>query len=346
MWYRPGVESRRIRWSREIRRQVGFLFGRVWITLILTTLLFLLHRLGPETIFSDGADGWYMSNLVETVPWSLFYRSLLTLLFHSLFFTVLHPLGADGWNAIAWSSSLAGAVALQTLFALRRNPIFLAVNILSGSFLVFVGHVENYAWVNAFLLLAFYRARLCLETDSPLWPVSVFFVLACLSHMLSIFYIPAFAFVVWKKKNYHLYEILIPLLVFLGLMVGLSLAFPMLGTDVGLERLVPWFHKWAPNQFFTFFSWDHWEILWYFHRQAAFLGIPIELPLLFLLRKRINTPFRSFLLIAVMCGLFWTTVWHPDWGRLDWDLFSQFGIPLHILLGDLLSRKETGSCPP
>ena len=316
------------------------LVKRMFITLLFTIFFFSLHALGPDWIFSDGADGWYMANLVESSPWSLYYRSLLTILIHSLFYTVLHPFGVSGWNAIAWSSSLAGAIAVQILFAIRRDPVFLAVNLLSGSFLVFVGHVENYAWINAFFLLALWQTRRYLETDAPLWPAMVFYILACLSHMLALFYMPAWLYVVWKKPKYHPYEILLPLLGFIGLILGLSCTSQMLGTDVGLERLVPWFHKWAPNQFFTFFSWDHWEILWYFHRQAAFLGLPIELPLLFFLRKRIDTPYRRFLLLCVLCGLFWTTIWHPDWGRLDWDLFGQFGIPLHALLGLILCRKE------
>ncbi len=289
-----------------------------------------------------------MANLVESGSWQLYYRSMLTVTMHNVVFSLLRPIGVDGWNAIAVSSSLAGAIALQTLFAMKRHPLFLALNVCSGSFLVFVGHVENYAWINAFLLLCFWQARRCLERNKALWPAITYFLLACLSHMAAIFYIPALLYFIWKKKNYHPYEALIPILAFAALVVTLSLLFPMLGTDIGMERLVPLFHVHAPNQFFTFFSWDHLEILSYFHRHAAFLGIPIELPLLFLFRKRIQTDFLRFLLISVFCGLLWTTIWHPDWGRHDWDLFSQFAIPLHVLLGYLVCdtiRFQSNSFP-
>ena len=167
-----------------------------------------------------------------------------------------------------------------------------------------------------------------------------FYMLACLAHMLALFYAPAIGYALWKHRRYHPLEALLPLLGFLAVLLSLSFAPTLLGTDVGLERLVPLFSVWAPNQFFTFFSWAHGEILFYFYRHAAFLGIPFELPLLFMLRKRIRTPFQRFLLIHTCCGLFWTTIWHPDWGRNDWDLFSQFAIPLHVLLGLLLCSSK------
>ncbi len=313
---------------------------RVCITLLFASLLFFLRYITfAENEAWYGADGWYMANLIESQSWQLYYRSLLAVLIHNVVYTLLHPVGVEAWYAIAFSTSLAGAVALQALYAIRRDPVFLAVNVLSGSFLVFVGHVENYAWVNAFLILAFWQAKESLLQNKPLWPAITFYCLACLSHMLAIFYIPAIIYFVYKKKDYNPLEILLPMITFLGIVLSLSLLFSMLGTDVGFERLVPLFHKTAKNHHFTFFSWDHFEILFYFHRNAAFLGIPIELPLLIWLRKQINTDFLRFMLICVICGLFWTTIWHPDWGRKDWDLFSQFGIPLHILVGYLLSEK-------
>jgi len=290
-----------------------------------------------------GADGWYMAQLVEENPFPLYYRSLLTILIHKAVYLVAHPLGLDGWQAISLSSSLAGAAAILALWRIRPDGWFLAINVLSGSFLVLLGHVENYAWVNAFLILSFARAQAWLERDAPLWPAMAYFMLAGLSHMLGLFYIPAYAYLLYRNRKYHPLEILIPVLAFTGVMISLALVFPMLGTDTGWERLVPLFQVWADNHHFTFFAKEHWIILLYFHSRAAFLGIPAELPLLFLLRKRIQTLYLKFLLGCVFCGLAWTTIWHPDWGRLDWDLFSQFGIPLHVLLG-LLIRPPWPVC--
>ncbi len=311
---------------------------RILVTLLLTVVLFSLRFLTPV-----GADGWFMANLVESGSWQFYYRSILTVVIHNFIYTILHPFGINGWNAIAISSSLAGAVAIQTLFTMKRDPIFLAVNILAGSFLVFAGHVENYAWVNTFLLLCFLQVKYNLENRGSLWLSITFYLLACLSHMLAIFYAPAILYFVWRKKEINPLEILIPVIAFTSTIVILCLGFTMLGTDIGTERLVPFFEKTAKNHHFTFFSWAHLEILFYFHRHAAFLGIPLELPLLFFFRKYIQTDYDKFLLLCVLCGLFWTTIWHPDWGRHDWDLFSQFGIPLHVLLGCILSERFSGS---
>lgn len=310
------------------------------VVFLLTFLLFSIRWPLPESIqqYFWGADGWFMTDLIETTSIPLYYRSLLTILIHKFIYTFLHPLGVSGWNAIAISSSLAGAVALMTLWRINPDPAFIAMNALTGSFLVFVGHVENYAWVNAFLLLSFWRAKGWLNGETRAWPVFLFFFLACLSHMLAIFYAPAYVFLLYKNRRFDPREVLIPMIMFSLLMCVLTLFFQMLGTDVGFERLVPWGHIRAKNQFFTFLSLPHLEMLFYFHRRAAFLGIPLEIPLLllFLFRKKIDTLYLRFIFASTLCGLFWTTIWHPDWGRLDWDLFSQFGVPLHLLLGLLL----------
>ncbi|MBD3267153.1 hypothetical protein GF373_10830 [bacterium] len=329
------------------------------ITAGLTGLLYGLRFLTP-----DGADGWYISELIESDRQQFFYRSLLTVELHRLVYFLSHPFGFDGWHAVALSSSLAGAIALQALWRTSRGPLFLAINIVAGSFLVFVGHVENYAWVNAFFLLGFLWVRYWLRGEARAWPALMFYALACLSHMLALFYLPAYVYLLYKKRDWHPLEILVPMLLFAGGVLVAPLFGQILGTDNGLQRLVPWFETWARNHHFTFFSWAHWKMLAYFHQRAAmggliplgfewetlqslwyspvlYLGLPLELPLLLYFRKRINTGFLQFLFVCVICGLCWTTLWHPDWGPLDWDLFSQFAIPLHVLFGLLVSDGRT-----
>lgn len=324
-----------------LQKQPIFPYIRVTaVTFALTLLLFSIRWALPESIhqYFWGADGWFMADLIESNPFPLYYRSLLTILIHKSVYLLLHPFGISGWNAISVSSSLAGAIALQALWRMNPDPWFIAINALCGSFLVFVGHVENYAWVNVFLILSFWFAHRWLAGETKAWPAFLFLMLACLSHMLAIFYAPAYVYLLYKNRRFDPREILIPVVVFSVLISVLTLCFEILGTDVGFERLVPWGHVWSKNQFFTFMSAPHREMLFYFHRRAAFLGIPIELPLLllFLFLKKIDTLYLRFLFLCTLCGLFWTTIWHPDWGRLDWDLFSQFGIPLHVLLGFLI----------
>ncbi len=286
-----------------------------------------------------GADGWFMKELIEDTPFPCYYRSLLTVWIHQGMYYVLSPLGVDAWNAISLSSALAGAIALLGLRRISSNRWFIGINVCSGSFLVFVGHVENYAWVNTFLIWSFLWTRRWLEDGVRLWPAAVCFVLSCLSHLLAVFYVPAFVYVIWKNRRYHPLEVLLPVLGMTGLITVLSLTTQLLGTDNGLNRLVPFFYTWAKNHHFTFFSKAHLAMLFHFHHRAAFLLIPLELPLLFVLRKEVDTLFLRFLFACTLCGLIWTTFWHPDWGPRDWDLFGQFGIPLHILLGLLVVKK-------
>ncbi|MDP8244838.1 MAG: hypothetical protein P9L94_12200 [Candidatus Hinthialibacter antarcticus] len=331
---------------------------RTALTIILTVVLFQLRWL-PLL----GADAPYMVNYIETDAFPLFYRSLLTLWIHRAVYVALSPLGFDGWSAISVSSALAGAGALQALWAMKPDVRFLALNVLCGSFLVLVGHVENYAWVNFFLLASMFGFQCWFENRAPVWPAMVCFVLACLAHMLALFYIPAIAYALYGKRRFQPLEILLPVLVFVFVVIACSLSLELHGTELGLERLMPLFSAWAPNHFdgLTLFSWEHVKILAFFHYHAAYLalpihygphvwedawvvGVPVELILLFILRKRIDTPYLRFLLVCSACGLFWTVIWHPDWGPHDWDLFSQFGIPLHVLLGLLILKgNQDGS---
>lgn len=315
---------------------------------IATSSCFFLRFLTPP-----GADGYFISNLIESETFPIYYRSILTVLIHKLCYAVFNPIGISGWDAMSLSSSIAGGFACVGLMMLSKHPLFLAVNIVSGSFLVFFGHAENYAWVNAFLILSYAFFHRWMEGKYPLSYAITCYTLSCLAHMLALFYLPAILYLLWKKRSFNPLECLIPLLVFIFITLFVSLFFNVLGTDNGLDRLVPLFQKWAPNHYFTFFSVQHLNILAYFHYRASLLGIfpipytemyagfPIEIPLLLILRKRINTLFLRFMLVHVLCGLAWTTVWHPDWGYNDWDLFSQFAIPLHVLLGLLLIQKNS-----
>ncbi len=305
------------------------------VTLVLSVLLYAMGGISPY-----GADGWFMESLVESHAFPVYYRSILTVWIHKLFYLLFQIWEGGAWNAIACSSAFAGAIAIQVLWAIRRHWLFMLINLASGSFLVFMGHVENYAWVNLFLLLTFWSALGWLQGRQRAWPIVTFYLLACVAHMLALFYLPAMIYLFYKNRTWNPYELLAPVLGFSILMIILPLTTNVLGTDNGLERLVPWFRKWAPNHHFTFWSWDHMKMLLFFHHRAAFLGIPFEIPLLIVLRKRIDHLYLRFLLMHVICGFVWTTAWHPDWGQNDWDLFSQFGIPLHVLLGLILTKER------
>ncbi len=319
--------------STHSYKTVLFWLSRIPLTIVLALFLFWLGQI--DWIMPYTGDGHYTEELAEK-DWVVLMHSSLTTIMHKTVYTILKPWGWSAWNAISLSSSLAGAIALQVLFSLSRHPLFLIINILSGSFLVFVGEVESYAWVNLFLLLSFLATERYLTGRWPLWPAAAFIFIAALFHMLALFYLPGLFWVMRRNPKLKPWEFLVPFVGFITLSIAIILIFPREGPDLDMGRLTPLFNINRKGQLFTFFSLSHWELLSYFHWKGSFLQLfPIEIPLLILLRTRINTAFRQYLLICSIMGLLWTTVWHPDLGRLDWDLFSQMFIPIHVLLGFL-----------
>jgi len=187
------------------------------------------------------------------------------------------------------------------------------------------------------------------------WPVFLFFFLAALCHFLAFFYLPALFWVLYQRNKFHPAEFLIPFTAYITIHTALNVLLPGEGVSFDFSRLVPLFEKTSELHHFTFFSWEHLRLKFFFHVKGAFpiipvgwdqflqwsfpLFIPLEIPVLILLRRRINTPYRKFLLLCSLIGLAWTTIWHPDLGPLDWDLFSQMGIPIHLLIALLLIDK-------
>lgn len=309
--------------------------------------------------------------------WPFYYRSFLTVIIHRLVWVMTHPFGFDGEQAVALSSSLGGSLAVLALWRLCRHPLFLFVNICSGSFLVFVGHVETYSWVGVgFLWTVVLMREVLLDRVSGAVLMAVFW-LSTAFHMLMFFYLPVVAIVLMRSRPPDRHAILYSTLAFAAAVLILPLCFSEVGaTEIGLDRLVPLFEPFAPNQRMTFFSHLHWEILWFFLCSAdlmvkaplalltlcgvpgwenafrcAFdqtavipidrLGWPVSFLLLAAFGYRIRGLFLKLLLLSSGIGVGWTIVWNPDWGMLDWDLFSQYALPLHLLVGLLiLPRRE------
>lgn len=307
---------------------------RIAITFFLTLCFYWIGR----HLLPYSGDGRYVVQLVEE-GWSVLMHSVLTTLIHKLFYLALHPVGCDEMQSIIWSSSLAGAIAVQTLFAIRPHPVFLLVNMASGSFLVMAGMVEHYAWVNCFFLVSVYWMERYILNQSSLYPVMICYCIGCLFHMMLLFYLPAFFWVMKRNQRFHLWEFIIPFAAMIAIYTVFNFTLPREGLFIDSSRLVPWFEIKRKGQFFTLFSREHVELLLYFHQKGAFLGVPLEIPVLLLFRKKMDTPFKQFLLVCIVMGLIWTTFWHPDLGKLDWDLFSQMYIATHVLLGIILCEE-------
>lgn len=307
---------------------------QIWITLVLTCCFYFIGNY----FLPYSGDGRYVVQLVEE-GWSVLMHSVLTTLIHKWFFLTLKPLGCNEMQSIIWSSSLAGAIAVQVLYAIRPHPVFMVVNLASGSFLVMMGMIEHYAWVNCCFLASIYWMEQYIQKKSSFYPVMICLCLGCLFHMMLLFYLPAYFWVMRRDQRFHIWEFLVPFGLMIAAYVLFNIILPREGLFIDSSRLVPWFEIQRKGQFFTLFSQEHIELLIFFHQKAAFLCVPLEIPALILLWKHIDSPFKRFLLICSVIGIIWTAFWHPDLGKLDWDLFSQMYIATHVLLGIILCEK-------
>ena len=308
-----------------------------------------------------GADCYYFADFVTRDGIQCYYRSALTVFLHKLVYLIFHgsvqvlneaglgtvvPQREIPWYSIALSSSLAGAGYLFLLVRFSRSPVFWAFNLSAGCVWIFFGHVENYAWVNFFLLLSLYELREYEQGRQPLWKASACYFLAIACHHVAIFYAPGYVYFLCGRhlEDRERLEVLIPLIACILFFVVVPLTVPTEGTELGLQRLVPWFSPWARNHYFTLFSVDHLRMLVFFHRTAAPFGVPfLSLVLIGLSWWRLSNRFLKSLAVMSLCGVVWTTFWHPDWGYRDWDLFGQFGLVANILAGFIVAGKESST---
>jgi hypothetical protein len=211
---------------------------------------------------------------------------------------------------------------------------------------IFLGHVEHYAAVNALLAVYFLSVKRHLDTRGPLWPALVWLLLAASFHMLAIFYLPSFLFLLgernpatrrwhWSRPRAERENLLIISILWALSLCAAEMSLFVSGLDNGISRLVPIALPLAPTHYrFSLFSLAHLQMWLYFHWKSS----PLGLALLLLLARTIRARFERFLLVAVGCSFLWTWMWHPDRGRNDWDLFANLALPLNILVGLLLAR--------
>jgi hypothetical protein len=279
-----------------------------------------------------------------------YYRSPLTYDLHQFAYNILAPHGWSPDETIAACSSIAGGFYLCILVTFSLHPLFLLVNLLSGVMYVFLGHVETYAWVSTGLALYCLVVWRYLNGRAALWHVFAVYFLACLFHMLALFYLPSLLYLVFRVERQggkwkaglrvdqpEFAKALCVFLVFALIITVVPLVVYITpGLDVNRSRLVPLFRNPNPQRYyFTMFSLEHVKMFVYFIWMGSVAG-PM---LLLVLWRHMTGRFHRFLLLAVGCGLFFAFVWHPDMYKPDWDLFSNFAIPLNLLVGLLLEKR-------
>jgi hypothetical protein len=294
-----------------------------------------------------GGDSDFAVDII-TQPFQVFYlRSPLTVYFNqAVYHFILQPRGWSPEEAVAFCSALGGGLFVAALVSISTNWLFLLFNLTAPFMLIFLGHVEHYAWVNALLAVYFLAVKRHLDTDGPLWPALTSLLLAASSHMLAVFYAPSFLFLLarrdpttrrwfWVRPRGERENLLIIFIVWALLFFAAETSLFVAGLDNGLNRLVPLTWPGEPTHYyFTLFSLAHLKIWLYFHWRSSPMGLVLLAALCWMIRTR----FDRFLLVAMACGFFWTWIWHPDRGRNDWDLFANLALPLNVLVGLLLAR--------
>lgn len=333
-----------------IAETAGLWSAKLW----LRGLLLALVAVGATIVLFSlrecrqlGGDSDFAVDVIQR-RFEIFYlRSPLTIYFNqAVYHFALKPLGWSTADAVGFCSAMGGGIFVATLIAISNNWLFLLFNLCAPLMLIFVGHVEHYAWVNALLAVYFLAVKRHLETNGPLWPALAWLLLAASFHMLAVFYAPSFLFLLaerdpttrrwhWRQSRGEREKLLIMLILWaISMCVAQSVLF-VSGLDNGLSRLVPLTWPIGPTHYrFTLLSLAHLKMWLYFHWKSS----PLGLGLLVLFAWTIHTRFEKFLLAAIACGFFWTWIWHPDRGLKDWDLFANLALPLNILVGLLLAR--------
>jgi len=313
---------------------------------ILSTSFFYIFRQYRR----PGADSGEIVSFASSREIMYYYRSPLTVFLHQIFYKILSPFGMRVEDVISLLSATAGGFFVLILISFSRSFLFLLFNLSAGVMFIFLGHIEHYAWVNMMLGFYFLQAKKFFEGAPNIIFLTIVLCITCLFHMLAVFYFPTllFLFLNPQKKDGKLQvflpakkdieKIMIVLVLFFLILTFLPLILPTRGLDNNFSRLVPLFKNPNPQRYyFTMFSLEHFKLLLYFYMMASPLGFFF----LIMLIGRIRTRFHKFLLLALGCALFWEFIWHPDMGKLDWDLFSNFAIPLNILVGLLLIEKNS-----
>lgn len=334
----------------KIRRYITYLLVFIFSTGIFFSL---------KQFRRPGGDSREMVFLVNgNNEYQYYYRSPGIFFLHQTFFFLFRDNGLTAENAIALSSATAGGFFVCVLLAISVNPLFLLIALISGINYIYMGHIENYGWVNALLAFLVLKSIRYLEGKTSFFQVMLAWVTASFMHMVAIFYFPAVLFLFLQPRQIEkvnlrdldmkLFQLppkkdieksLMLMIVFMMIIAFVPFAMKhiikdrLMMIDVGGLRFVPLFTITNPRHYFTMFSIDHINLMFYFICKSSIIGIP----LLIVLSRNINTTRNIFIFIAFFCGFVWAFIWHPDMGRADWDLFGNFATTLNILNGIIVA---------
>ena len=258
---------------------------------------------------------------------------------------------------------LAAAFAMR-LTPLPRNRLGTLLLACGGIYMMlFVGHIELYAPLAVSLMLLFLVSHAVFRGNAhPGWLWAAW-VLAATIHRVSLFYLPAFYFLIPAGAGGGLLRRPDRRFLAHACLAILGLALPHIAFTLGSALPTRWFsplametYNWMPElvtpftqaqadhvransqlgsfHLFTFGTWEHWR-----HWLAFLLASAPALPVVLALRWRRLAhldDFQRFLALAAACGWAWAFVWHPHRSLMDWDLFCHPGIVSNLFAATLL----------
>ncbi|MCX7765327.1 MAG: hypothetical protein N2246_01290 [Candidatus Sumerlaeia bacterium] len=255
-------------------------------------------------------------------------RQMLSFFLMQLSYQVLHFL--LNWNsflAIQFYSCVCGIIALWIIYNFFKDnsyPILSFLIVFTAGFTaVFYGHIETYALPIMSLLLFLLALKKYLSNVWQITSVILTYSLFIFSHLIALFIAPVVLLLIindlcargiTKSRIKQIALATLPLLVFIYLVFHLNIGG---GELVGVHYLN--IFKPNPEHRFLWFSRAHLNTILYFLWINGGISFPVAIFCLLRARREILSKYLLFILGGFSIFL---CFWHPDAGRLDWDLFS------------------------
>ena len=276
----------------------------------------------------------------------------------------------DAMPAYWWLSSLAGAVAVWTLFRLadeigrsdaERWTIF-GVMATLGAMQLFFGYPENYTLISLLILLYLWLGWRFVQGKTSLWTPSIILALAHAFHPATLILQPSLWFLAWwassrkHEVSRRWWRIIayLPALILPPVVIGaatfalMSVGGRGMNAFLGEEAPGGGDHRWlvplttlsSDWEYYTQFSRGH--LIEFINQQL--LVMPFTLPLLLALilgfwRRLPKDGYALFLFVAASAYVLLTWLWNPDYGgQRDWDLFAPAAWPATMLAVYWLTR--------
>jgi len=215
------------------------------------------------------------------------------------------------------------------------------VVLLSKFSLVFLGHVENYAWPYALSLWCVVLLRDSSELGKPTWRMWAVLVTATFCHPMVLMLWPGMVWGTYPWNRKKGVEILTTIVVS-AVLFNVLLIFGKAGGLPQGKWVLPLFDAEGTFSRYAFFSRQHWTELLGFHVRTLPFGI--------LLLARFGWKkwfgWKGGLIVTVFITLFWSTVWNPGMGQGDWDLFAWPALFVNLAGGWRWSEARRGNPKP